>query len=474
MLVRLLLLLLLVPASAAAETVCISRDGVPFARPAPENERPAPMGTLKKRDCYASLGRVGERSRIFIGGRDGFQGEADVATRDLLHLLLDDIDLRSKPDEEPWGKVLSGTGVTIVGVAGSDKLRVQLVEGRVGIEFVVDSSDVFPAESWPEPDPDDVADPPWPEASLALPPVATQLMAGPIGSVVHATIAGPIFEVGEVLRDPARGQLRFAQLEQGEHEVKIVVASPTLWVEGWVTKLDYREGPPPAGWNPLKGATRPGFPPVPPRQIGSKPATLASAAKGDPVGELLPGTRITVGETEKGWSKVQAQWDGGSVDGWVENKRLQKQGKEDPVVLPTVPITAIAVGQKAVTWQAAEGHEVEGKEHDLVLSPDLLPGHVLQSIDSLRLAWAEVLAQDPQASGDVTVRLLVAPSGEVVETGLPISNLPSEALNQAVLAAVAGVEFPEREVKRKRSRKDPDLDWNVQVWLQLIFANSAG
>ncbi len=474
MLLRTLLLLLLVPAPAAAETVCISRDGVPFARAAPENERPAPIGTLKKRDCYASVGRIGDRSRIFITGEQGFRGEADVATRDLLHVLLDDVDLRATPDDEPWGKVLSGTGVTIVGVAGSDKLRVQLVEGRIGVEFVVDAEDVFPAESWPEPDPDDVADPPWPEATLPLPPAATQLMAGPIGSKVHASVAAPVFEVGDLLLDPARGELRFARLEQGEHEAKVVVVTPTLWVQGWVTKLEWREDVPAGGWNPLKGAKKPGFPPVPARQLGVKPSKFAIAPKGDVVGELLPGTRLTVAENEKGWSKIQAQWVGGSVEGWIETKRLQKEGKEDAVVLPTVPIAAVAVGQKAVTWMAEDGHKEEGKEHELVITPDVLPGHVLASIDRLRLAWAKVLEQDPKASGDATIRLLVAPSGEVLETGLPVSNLPSEELNKAVLAAVEGVQFEERKVPRKRRRSDPDLDWNVQVWMQLIFAGSAG
>ena len=466
---------LLLPSLAHAETVCIARDDAGFAPKAPEAERPAPVGTLHKRACYSVVERFTDRTRIWVSSVDGFQGEVEVKNDDLLQVLLDDVVLRDERDGEPWGVVLSGAGVVVDGLAGGDMLQVSLVEGRVDVDFVVSSDDVYYGERWPEPDPDDVADGEWPEATLPIPPTPTELRS-PDGRVTRAHITPPAFEVRDILLDPARGELRFAR-EEGEHEVTVTVVAPTMWVRGTTSKIDWREEPI-DGWDPSKSAPASATLPTGSRQVADHAAGIAAEAKGAQFGELKPGTRVTVVSEEKGWMQATAPWSGGRVQGWIEKKRLYKEGKETPQTPQTASIAFIALGQSIVRWVDETGHVAteetpDFEPHDLVITVDPVRAAILSRTDELRLAWARVLEKAPTATGEVALRIVVAPSGEILEAGLPKTTLSAEAINKRLVELVGTALFEEREVPRKRRRSDPDLDWNVEIWLQLTFAGKA-
>ena len=469
------LLPLLLPSLAHAETVCIARADAGFAPKAPEAERPAPVGTLHKRACYSVVERFTDRTRIWLSSADGFQGEVEVKNDDLLQVLLDDVDLRDEADGEPWGQVLSGAGVVVDGLAGGDMLRVSLVEGRVDLGFVVSADDVYYGERWPEPDPDDVADGEWPEGTLPLPPTPSELRS-PDGRATRARIGTPLFEVRDLLLDPARGELRFAR-EEGEHEVTVTVVAPTLWVRGTTSKVDWREEPS-GGWPPNKSAPAPSTLPTGSRQVGDHAAGISSEARGPQFGELKPGTRLTVISEEKGWMQVTVPWSGGRVQGWIEKKRLLKEGKEAPQTPQAATIASIALGHTIVRWANETGHVATEEApdfvpHDLVLTLDPLQGALLDRADELRLLWARVLETAPTASGEAALRILVAPSGEILEAGLPKTTLAAEAINKRLVELAGAAVFEERPVPRKRRRSDPDLDWNIEMWLQLSFAGQA-
>ena len=477
--IRLIFLLalapLLLPASAVAETVCIARQDAGFSPRAPEAERIAPVGTLDKRTCYSVVERFTDRTRIWLSAADGLQGEVEVKNDDLLQVLLDDVTLRDEADGEVWGVVLSGAGVSVEGQAGGGMLRVKLVEGRLDLSFVVSQDDVYYGESWPKPDPDDSADGDWPEATLPLPPTPTDLRS-PDGRSVRARVGKPLFAVDDLLLDPALGRMRMAR-EELEHEALVTLASPTVWVRGTTSKVDWREDPP-GGWAPNKGAPAPTAAPTGSRQVGDIAARIAREAKGDAFGELKPYTRLTVVSEEKGWLNVTAPFSGGRVQGWIEKKRLFKEGKEQPAT-PTVPaIASIAVGHTTVRWVEEAGHVAseetpDFEPHDMVLTIDPLRAAIFAQTDELRLAWARVLRKAPTASGDAALRVLVNPAGEVVEAGLPKTTLPDEALNKRLVELAQTAVFEERTVPKKRRRSDPDLNWDVELWLQLSFKPQA-
>lgn len=470
----LILVALLLPSAAAAETVCIAREAG-FAPKAPEAERPAPVGTLARRACYPVVERFTDRTRIWVRGASGFQGEVEVKNDDLLQVLLDDVDLKDEADGAVWGQILSGAGVAIEGQAGGEMLRVSLVEGRFDFDFVVSADDIYYGESWPQPDPDDAADGGWPEGTLPLPPTTTELRSLD-GRRTRVKIGPPPFHVDDLLLDPTGGQLRFAR-EEGENESVVTVVAPTIWVSGTTSTVDWREDPV-GGWAPDKGKPQPKVEATAPRQVGDNAARIASEAKGDAFGELLPGTRVTVLAEEKGWMQVTAPWSGGRVQGWIEKKRLLKEGKEPAVTPAVTPVASVSVGNTVVRWADDTGHVAteetpeDFEPHDLVLTIEPVTRALFHHNDELRLAWGTLLKTAPTAAGEATLRLLVSPEGEILEAGLPKATLAAEALNQSLLEWANAAEFEERKVPRKRRRSDPDLDWNVEVWVQLLFAGS--
>jgi hypothetical protein len=470
----LLLLPLLLPAVAHADAVCIARADAPFVPKAPEAERPAPVGTLEKRACYPVVERLTDRTRIWVSAPDGFQGEVEVKNDDLLQVLLDDVDLRDEKDGELWGRVLSGTGVVVEGQAGGGMLRVKPVEGRVDVGFLVAASDIYFGQNWPEPDPDDVADPPWPEATLPVPPTKTELRS-PDGRVTRARIRPAIFGVHDLLLDPARGELRFAR-EPGEHDAAVTVVAPTMWLKGTTSSLDWREDPP-AGWPPDQGIAAPPAAATGNRQVGDNAADIAAEAKGTAFGALQPGARLTVVTEEKGWMQVTAPWAGGRVQGWIEKKRLFKEGKETPYTAPVQPVAHISLGHTTVRWANEAGHvappeDPEFVPHELLLTVDPLQKVLLDDGDGLRLAWARVLQTAPDAKGEAALRVLVAPSGELLEVGFPKTTLGAEEINKRLVELAGTAVFEERKPPKKKKRSDPDLDWNIEVWVQLTFAGS--
>jgi hypothetical protein len=474
------LLVLLLPAAASAETVCIARQDAGFAPKAPEAERPAPVGSLNMRSCHAVVERFTDRTRIWLSGDAGFQGEVEVKNDDLLQVLLDDVELKDEADGEVWGQILSGAGVSVEGQAGGGMLRVKLVEGRLDLAFVVSEDDVYYGESWPQPDPDDAADGEWPEATLPLPPTPTDLRSGN-GRTKRAHVGKPLFEVDDILLDPALGQLRYAR-EELEHESMVTVVSSTVWIKGTTSKVDWREDQA-GGWTPNKGAPASAALPTGSRQVGDNAARISREAKGDPFGELKPYTRLTVVSEEKGWLNVTAPWSGGRVQGWIEKKRLFKEGKEQPAT-PVVPlISSIALGHTIVRWVDDTGHVAPAElpedwpkdyePHDMILTLDPLRVAVFDARDELRLLWAEVLKKAPTAAGDAAIRVMVNPAGEVVEAGLPKSSMPDEGINKRLVELAQSAVFEERKVPRKKRRSDPDLNWDVELWLQLSFSAKA-
>lgn len=449
------LLLLLLPTMALAEEVCIAEDGTPMYVPGTEEA----VGTLQARQCYAVMERGVARTRIWVRAAGSFQGEVDVSNRDFAQVLVDDIPMKLDASGEPYGEALSGALVLIDRDVGGGLFLVKMLEGRVRAQFVVAEDEFFPAASWPVPDPEDVPDAGWPEATLPLPPSSLTLTSIGGGYDVHAEIVAPLFDLTDILLDPAMGQLRMTFLEQREFESRVRIVGRHLWVDGWATSVDWRAEPPEGGWNPMAGVPSLTTVATGTRQLGSKDAELALEAKGDAFGTLPAGSWVTLDEEDGAWQRVLVTWPHGTVRGWMEKKRLEKEKKQGEQPKPSVSrVAAIGVGNVAVEWFEGEGHDLEPE-----LTPDFVRGLATDGIERLRRTYAEALAKRPNLTGEVTARLVVTPEGTIFEQSTPVATLADDGVRAALDAKLEGLLFPEVKPRKRK------LDNNVVVWIQYVF-----
>ncbi|HCP47993.1 MAG TPA: hypothetical protein DIU15_18275 [Deltaproteobacteria bacterium] len=464
-----------------ADEVCVARDDAPFVAVSPGlvGASSAPLGRLHKRNCYTVMGRDGDRTRLWLRSSDGFQGEVEVDETVLAHVLVDDVALRIAPDEEPFGKILSGAVVVLEPIPGSELSLARTLEGRVELRFLVSVDDVFPAQEWPAPDPDDDPGSGWPEGTRLPPPEAIKLLDGRASTDVRALIREPLFSVADLRQDPAMGQLSYVLLDQEDDAAHVRIVSPTYWIDGWIPAASsWAVDPPARGWDPLQGKpAAAGAAPLP-REVGPKGAALSLEPKGDSVGELRPGARVRVVGTQGGWVEVSCAFEAGEARGWIEKKRLVREGKESTAAVAIERIASVHVDKAVATWVNPEGHskpgEGEGAE-PIPIAPeiDLEPiySHLFDGLQAMRWAYADQ-ARSGDLGGDITVRLVIDPKGSVTETTVPVDKLGNDVLRGMVLQQVEGLEFSARKVPRRR-RGEPELDWTIQLWLQFVF-NSVG
>lgn len=424
-------------------------------------ESSAVVGSLEARSCWTVLDRQAGRTRIWVAPAQGFQGEVEVSDRALAWILVDDVPLRLEPADEPAGEVLSGAVVAIEKELGGDFVIARVLEGRVGARFLVNSDDLFHATSWPQPEVGVEPDAGWPVASLPLPPAEATIARTPGGRDALARIRPPLFHLDDVLLDPAQGIARVEYLERAEHEARVRIVAPHLWVEGWVTDLDWRDVPPVAGWDPAAGAAAPRIRSSGGRQMGSKAGELSLEAKGEPAGQVQPGTWVLAGEESGGWLQVTVPFEGGLAAGWIEKKRLQVEKKQDPVPESRVGrVAMVTVGNTAVQWATKDGHEGEPE-----LAADLVRGLAVSRIDELRLGYARALALEPDKKGEVVVRVVVDKDGIVLERSVAVDRLSCDQVTAAMEPVLDAMSFPAREIPRKQAK----LDHNLVVWLQYLF-----
>ena len=448
---------LLLPAAAFADSVCIAEDGTPMYVPGSQES----VGTLNARRCYAVMDRGEDRTRIWVKDAATFQGEVDVANRDLAYELLDDVTMRLEPSDDPHGEIRSGALVKLESSAADDRFVAVALEGRVQARFIVDADDVFTAESWTEPDPEDTPDAGWPapEVSWPLPPGEVALTKRPSGYDVRANVTPPLFDTSDVLLDPALGQLRLELVEVRDFESKVRVIGPHLWVEGWVTSVDWRSEPAPEGWKPAAGV--PGLTTLATgaRQIGDKDAELGLAPKEDPFGAVPAGAWVTLDEEDGSWQRVSVAWEGGAAKGWIEKKGLQKAKKQGDPPKPVVSrVAVIDVGNVVGEWLDPEGHDVQPE-----LTPEAVQGFATAGLPPLRRGYAEALSARPNLTGELTFRLVVTPEGVIFEQSTPVATLADDAVKGALDAYVEAIAFPETKPRKRR------LDNNAVVWIQYLF-----
>jgi hypothetical protein len=470
---------LVMPAVAHADSVCVAADSVPITNPGTK----AAVGTLEKRTCVGILERLDDRMRVWVTNST-FQGESLLDNSAVLNLLVDDVDVLRKAGGESHGTVLSGTPVLVTEHNG-ETVRVRTVEGRVALEFVTESDAVFPSGQWPAPDIDEEPPDDWPVAERVVPPKGGRITADSAGFEPIATVTPQVYGVEEILRDPALGNIGFRMVEQTELDAKVQLITPTMWVEGYAGALEWREEPPVTGWNQVEGV-KPLVPWIPaPREVGTKDVPISTEAKGEAFGKLMAGARVSVGADEKGWLPVTAAWPGGSVSGWIQKKYLVKEGKET-VVSPTPrPIAAVAIWQMARQWADVTGHDEENDEGvmetvESELDLDSVRRQITDQFGGLRVLYAQLLKRKPESAGTLTGRVVVDPEGTIVKAHLPEGSLREVELQQRLVAMLEGLQFEEREVpkkKRKRKKKgeeeEPETNWNVQVWIQFNFKNVA-
>jgi hypothetical protein len=450
---------LALPANALADSICLGLDDTEATVPGDPDSL---VGTLEARSCWTVMERTVGRTKIWLGPTLGFQGEVEVPDKALAYVLVDDVDMRLEPPDEPHGEVLSGAAVIIERELGGDFMLARLLEGRIGARFIVSADDLYHAVSWPEPETELEPDKGWPVATLPLPPNKVKITKKPGGYNVLAGIGAPLFDVGEVLRDPALGQLRMEFLEQHEHESKIRIVGPHVWVEGWVTDLDWRAPAPDKGWDSMHGVPSVKTRPVGTRQIGTKAAALSLEVKGEPVGEVQPGTWVAPTTEDGGWTQVMVPWEGGIVSGWIEKKRLLPVKKQGTPPSPEFTrVAAVSIGNTAVQWFDEAAHEEEVPE----LTADFVRGVALTRISDLRYAYAHDLAADPSRGGEVVARLVVDPEGVVLENSLAVDKLTSEKVRPILESFIESLQFPLREVPRAHRKSDN----NLVVWIQFQF-----
>jgi hypothetical protein len=448
-------------APAFAETACIAARDVAFFAPGGPADA-VPLGQLAPRECYTVLDRTGSRAKLWIPKATGFAAEVEVAESSLALVLVGDVVLQDSSGAT-WGKVLSGALVAVES-ASADRVRVITVEGRARVRFDVSVDDLFPASSWPEPDPEISPDKGWPTAPSALPASGTQLL-GP-GGAVRAEIQPTLFAVRDLLLDPDFGQLRAADVSKDGGPGALRIAGPSAWFDGVSADPEWL-----ASRTTDTFAARPsvGLVVAGDRQIATKPAGLYDTAKGKKLGELSPGHWLRITEEQGGWARVSAGFTGGTVEGWVEKQRLisVKKTPPPPAPKPAKLLASFGLGRSAVQWVEPESHEEE-EVPALSLTP--IGEALAADVESLRLAYARILAADPGVAGELTLRLLVAPSGELLSTHVAVDKLANQALQEDLLARFATVEFEGRKLSRaaRRSKVNQDLE----VWVQVVFSSA--
>jgi hypothetical protein len=232
-----------------------------------------------------------------------------------------------------------------------------------------------------------------------------------------------------------------------------------------VTEIDWRQDAPPGGWDPMKGVPEPKARRVGAREVGEKPANIAAEAKGEPFGVLQPGARVDVGDEEEGaWVQVRCAWNGGEVQGWIERKRLVKEGDESVPKLEMNKVAAVQLTNLGAKWELAEGHE---GDPEMDLEP--LRAWLLGRTPMLQRAYALALKKKPTLAGQIAARLLVDPKGVVGEVAVPLKTVESAELDAAVARAFEGLVFEERK-PLPRKKGQPELDPDVYVWVQWNFA----
>lgn len=449
------------PSSASAETACIARSGVTF-RAASDPPDAVPRGQLARRECYTVVDRTGGQVRLLIEKSTGMAAEVEVGDSAFARVLVGDVRLTDSSGAV-WGKVLSGALVAVESSSG-DRARVITVEGRVRVRFEVSRVDLFPASSWPQPDPEISPDKGWPVLDGLLPASGTQLL-GPEGEV-RAEIRPALFAVDDLLLDPDFGQLRAEDTSEEGGPGALRIAGPSAWVSGvtadpaWLSSrgLDLSAG------RPSVGLVTSGD-----RKVGTKPAALYGAARGESIGTVASGAWLRITEEDGGWVLVSVDFSGGTVSGWLEKKRLLpvKKTPEPPVPAPARLLASFSLGRSAVQWAEPEAHEEE-EIPELSLVP--VSEAIAVKSESLRLVYAGILAGDPAVAGDLTLRLRVAPNGEVLSTHVAVDKLGDSSLKAAVLACLEGVVFEGRTLSRSARRSEDSQD--LEVWLQVVFSSA--
>ena len=444
----------LAPSILVAETRCIAQENVALRAPGDAPDA-APRGTLNYRNCFELLGTEAGQARLWLPKETGFAGEVVVSEFALGQVLVDDVELRSAGGEV-WGKALTGTLVRIEADKG-DVVRVVSVEGRAKLRFQVSWDDLFPASSWPEPDSNFQPDAGWPVGERPL-PLSGVRVKGSDGKV-RADIAAPLARVEDILMDPEFGGLKVAFDEEG----KALVVGRMFWLTGEV----------PASWAQEVATSPDGVwaeslePAVSNRVLKKASAPLFSEPKGSELGKLTNEHRFEVLEIEGSWLKIRYLMDVGQGEGWLEKKQLQSEKKTPPLALTVQPglfSPNLRVGRSAVQWADPEAH-VDDEVPALSLAP--VSATLAMGIEPLLLVYARELVNKPSLSGEVTLRLLVAPDGSVASRNVAIESVGNESVVAALLASLERLTFEERKLTRKQRRSK--VDHNLEVWVQLLL-----
>ncbi|MCO4770124.1 MAG: hypothetical protein KDA24_08855 [Deltaproteobacteria bacterium] len=488
------------PALASAGSVCVAKADTPVVSAAVVGEG-TPIGFVGPRQCFGVLERLEGRTRVLLKG-GGFRGEVEIADDHLLYELAEDVPMRLRAKDEPFGLALAGTGVMIE-KSSADGVVVRTVDGRVQARFLVEDGVMLPAESWPTMEPDEVhPGGKWPEAEHALPPSSVTL-TGKSGA--RAIVGPPLFALSEVLIDPAIGALRYTVTDADQEDAETVrIVGPTFWVMGTVEDIDWRrlsikgskddENAPDEdgdglrdgwdGWDEHKGYAV-SAPVAPhPREVASKEAPLAFEAKGDRFAVLIPGARVRVVQTDGPWLQVEHVWAGGTVTGWLDKKRLIKEGKEQTTPQVALPkATVVTVGEPVLAWvnkgpeQATDkdGEPKVDKEGEPVVDPNethieepdyatvWLRRMLRERIDRLRYFYGRELAGNPTATGAMTLSITIDEEG-VFTTELVDVTLQDDDLKELVGEMLAEYEPEERKIKKsRRDTKDYSLSLKVTV-----------
>lgn len=483
---------------ALAGSVCVAKDDTPVAPTTVEGQAVSSIGFLAAGRCYGVLERLESRTRVFVKA-PGFEGEVEIRDDDLLQVLAEDVRLTLGPKEEPWGLALAGTAVAIEGRGADGGSIVRTVDGRVQARFWVEEGAMLPAEIWPEVEPDEVhpgGD--WPAGLHALPPAST-VLSGTTGT--RASVGEPLFDVPSVIADAALGALRYNIIEETDFDALVQIVGPTVWVQGSTTDLDWRrrtiadeeeteERKDRAdwdGWNERKGYQI--TPPKAPqnREIGNKDAPLSLDAKGDRFATLKSFARVDIIDTDGSWHKVTHVWPGGLMTGWLDKRRLTKEGKEKPpppVVIP--PAAVVTVAEPVITWLDKgpesevdeEGNPKLDEEGNPVIDPNVthvaepeytapwLRRGIREQVARLRFLYGRQVARDLKQSGDVVVRLLVAEDGTVEESELVEVTFVEDEILAMIGATLEALELPEREIKKARKDKK---DYRIEVKVTVSF-----
>jgi len=451
----------LAPRVVQAETACIALNGTEVWAAGGSTAEQA-VGSLEKRQCFAVSARADGWATLWIPAETGFSGGVSVPESALAHVLVGDVALDDSSGTT-WGKVLSGAVVAIES-EDSSGLRVVTAEGRMRIRFDLAYDDLFPASSWPSPDPEVSPDKGWPSADQFLPQMAQQF-TGPTRDV-RMELLPLLLNVEDILLDPDRGQLRLQALAVDSPDDAIRFVGPSAWVEGRPTDSDWLESS--VDVMPVSAPGVQTVLPQPDRQVGSKGAELYTAPKGVQVGQLVSGHWLSVVETQGGWLQVVAPIDGGSVAGWIEKKRLVPAKKTGTVPSAQAgPLYALfRVGQAAVQWSEPEAHEGEDVP-ELVLTP--LTERLSRGTELLRLSYAEALSSNPSQAGEVTLRLLVSPDGTLESVNVAVDTLGSPTVIESLLSHLDGLTFSPRKLSRSQRRAKESQ--SLEVWMQLLFTS---